>query len=231
MTLFFGGGARAGMLFAAAGFLAVAVLVSMVRIPQAFSNIDRPRSAEQATFQGDQRSEFSQKFIIGSTNDVCRDDYHGMTHSGGTTPFGAKVSSAKSRSGVNLHASDDNLTWVEALHSSTDALRNVLFGYLCASEEGLQHVSGAHLDFERCDRAEWRVYVRAACYSIVALFVMVACPHLARTVAGKSRLRMSLLPRWLELARTLGRMPTARAYSSAAVLNFVWPALKSVPST
>ena len=46
------GVASVAMLLCAAGFWAVVVRTSMVRISQPVINIDRPRSAEQATFQG-----------------------------------------------------------------------------------------------------------------------------------------------------------------------------------
>ena len=47
--------------------------------------------------------------------------------------------------------------------------------------------------------------------------------------ATRTRLRMSLLPKWLEEATTFTLKARFSKYSTTWVLNFVWPALKSVP--
>ena len=46
----------------------------------------------------------------------------------------------------------------------------------------------------------------------------------------KAKFRMSLLPRWFDDATTFTVKPLFSRYSTAQVLNLVWPALKSVPS-
>ena len=103
MTLFFGGGARVAMLLCAAGFLAVVVCTSMVRISQPVINIDRQRSAEQATFQGVKKVGVLQFFDIGSINEVCLNDHDGMTHSERTASDDALYS--------NTAVSEQARTW------------------------------------------------------------------------------------------------------------------------
>ena len=60
----------------------------------------------------------------------------------------------------------------------------------------------------------------------------LARPRRRRQVQGHfhtESVRMSLLPRWFDEATTRTLKLRFSKYSTTCVLNFVWPALKSVP--
>jgi hypothetical protein len=139
------------MVLCVAFHCAAVVRTTMVRNTQPTHTIDRTRSAGQATSHGAKRSEFSEKKIIGSFNDVCLEESDGMAHPGYIASDATLFPSGETLTCQvpgRAMCQGNNVNWAGVHVSSAVVVRDALCGTVWAYSKDLLQLIYAYA--ERC---------------------------------------------------------------------------------